>query len=326
MPEIKPSSVEDLIDIIDKHSSDIENGTYDIILDKDLTSQIPSNISLFLIKHSCSSRLCIGRYSNDIDLLSLLAKDSDRLVRKGVAENIHTPPEILTILANDHSSEVSVAVLQNANTPTFVLTSCLTTGNLGSLWSIAGNPSAPPEILTTFAKNEEASLRYLVAKHPNTPTSILAILSKDSDSFVRTGVANNIHTPPEVLTILAKDEDPEVRVPVALNSNTPMSVIAILKNDPAIEVREIAINRKKGCFIATAIYGSHLAPEVIILRDYRDHVLMKNIFGRLCVTIYYCVSPTIARFIRRNVFVKYIIRRFILDPILCRISKNNNHG
>lgn len=72
MPEIKPSSVEDLIDIIDKHSSDIENGTYDITLDKDLTSQLPSNVSLFLIKHSRSSRLCIGKYSNDIDLLSLL--------------------------------------------------------------------------------------------------------------------------------------------------------------------------------------------------------------------------------------------------------------
>ena len=323
MPEIKPSSVEDLIDIIDKHSSDIENGTYDITLDKDLTSQLPSNVSLFLIKHSRSSRLCIGKYSNDIDLLSLLSKDSDRLVRKGVAENMHTPPEILTTLANDHSSEVSVAVLQNANTPTFVLTSCLTTGNLGTLWSIAENPSAPPEILTTFAKSEEASLRYLVAKHPNTPTLILAILSKDSDSFVRTPVADNIHTPPDVLTILAKDEDSEVRVRVAFNPNTPMSVIAILKNDPAIEVREIAINRNKGCFIATAIYGSHFAPEVIILRYYRDHVMMKNIFGRLCVIIYYFVSPTIARFIRQNGSIKYIIRRLILDPLLCRINKIN---
>jgi ribosomal protein L7/L12 len=37
---------------------------------------------------------------------------------------------------------------------------------------------------------------------------------------------------------------------------------------------------KKGCFIATACYGDYNAPEVKLLRHYRDEVLQQSVPGR----------------------------------------------
>ena len=53
--------------------------------------------------------------------------------------------------------------------------------------------------------------------------------------------------------------------------------------------------KKKGCYIATCVYGSYDCPEVWVLRRYRDNVLYNSWYGRLFVKIYYFLSPMVVK-------------------------------
>lgn len=67
--------------------------------------------------------------------------------------------------------------------------------------------------------------------------------------------------------------------------------------------------KKEGCFIASAVYGSYEAPEVVILRHFRDSQLKNTVLGNLFIKVYYCFSPAVARVVLKS-------------PILSKISKS----
>ena len=50
-----------------------------------------------------------------------------------------------------------------------------------------------------------------------------------------------------------------------------------------------------GCYVATAVYGSYDCPQVWTLRRYRDYTLAESWFGRLFITLYYAISPTLVK-------------------------------
>jgi len=74
-----------------------------------------------------------------------------------------------------------------------------------------------------------------------------------------------------------------------------------------------------GCFIATAAFGSYHAPEVIILRKFRDRILLASAPGRLFVDFYYRVSPPIAAFISHDEWLKRAAR-LSLKPLIFSIQ------
>ena len=73
------------------------------------------------------------------------------------------------------------------------------------------------------------------------------------------------------------------------------------------------------CFIATAAYGSGLAPEVAVLREFRDSHLLTNRAGKAFVEWYYSVSPPIAAFIAEHEAVKAALR-WGLAPIVYSVK------
>ena len=83
------------------------------------------------------------------------------------------------------------------------------------------------------------------------------------------------------------------------------------------------VNGGGGCLIATATYGTELAPQVQFLREIRDDKIMNTNIGRSFMTgfnqIYYSFSPTIADLERENPVFKEIVRVSLL-PLLHTLS------
>jgi len=70
-----------------------------------------------------------------------------------------------------------------------------------------------------------------------------------------------------------------------------------------------------GCFIATAAYGTPMAEEIQILREFRDEYLLTNPVGQALVGLYYRVSPPIAEFITEHPSLKPIVRAGLVPAV-----------
>jgi len=78
-----------------------------------------------------------------------------------------------------------------------------------------------------------------------------------------------------------------------------------------------------GCLIATAAYGTELAPQVQFLREIRDNTVMSTASGTSFMTgfnqLYYSFSPTIADMERENPMFQEAVRAFI-TPMISTLS------
>ena len=86
---------------------------------------------------------------------------------------------------------------------------------------------------------------------------------------------------------------------------------------------DVSSNNKGGCLIATATYGSELAPQVQFLREIRDNKVMSTGLGASFMTgfnqLYYSFSPTIADMERNNPVFKEIVKIGI-TPMISSLS------
>ena len=75
-----------------------------------------------------------------------------------------------------------------------------------------------------------------------------------------------------------------------------------------------AATEKGRCFIATAAFEYH-SPEVEALTQWRDQFLQKHFLGRVFISIYYRLSPPLARFLdKQNSLkspVRAVLRKFV---------------
>lgn len=74
-----------------------------------------------------------------------------------------------------------------------------------------------------------------------------------------------------------------------------------------------------GCYVATSVYGDYDAPQVQVLRRWRDQVLWHSSLGRLFVRSYYAVSPSLVRAVGDRKWF-HVPSRWVLDRLVRKLD------
>ena len=96
---------------------------------------------------------------------------------------------------------------------------------------------------------------------------------------------------------------------------------------PAKETTSVKTGNGGGCLIATATYGSELAPQVQQLRELRDNQLLQTESGKQFMgmfnDVYYSFSPIIADYERENYVFKEAVKLAITPMLSTLIIMEN---
>ncbi len=107
---------------------------------------------------------------------------------------------------------------------------------------------------------------------------------------------------------------------------TESGQIQILEKTPTLQISQTNEQQGGGCLIATATYGSELAPQVQQLRELRDNQLLQTETGTLFIKsfndFYYSFSPVIADYERENPIFKEMVK-IAITPMISSLSLLN---
>lgn len=90
--------------------------------------------------------------------------------------------------------------------------------------------------------------------------------------------------------------------------------------EQTISEKSSVTKEKKGCYIATCVYGSYDCPQVWVLRRFRDYYLEESLFGRLFIRIYYTFSPIAVKWFG-NTKLFYLIFKKYLDNLVRKLEQ-----
>ncbi len=118
------------------------------------------------------------------------------------------------------------------------------------------------------------------------------------------------------------EDKPTVKQEIS-NSESICGEGTIMKDGKCVVEMKTTESKGGGCLIATAAYGSELAPQVQQLRELRDNRLLNTASGTSFMTgfnqFYYSFSPTIADWERENPAFKEAVK-IILTPMISSLS------
>lgn len=121
-------------------------------------------------------------------------------------------------------------------------------------------------------------------------------------------------------TQTAIDEEPEVDEEPVMESSQPVcGPGTVLKNNVCVAEQQGG----GGCLIATAAFGSEMAPQVQFLREIRDGTVLQTQSGSTFMTgfnqFYYSFSPAIADYERENPAFKETVK-IAITPMLTSLA------
>jgi len=116
------------------------------------------------------------------------------------------------------------------------------------------------------------------------------------------------------------DEEPEVDEEPIMESSQPVcGPGTVLKNNVCVAEQQ----KGGGCLIATAAFGSEMAPQVQFLREIRDNTVLQTQSGSTFMTgfnqFYYSFSPAVADYERENPAFKETVK-IAITPMLTSLA------
>ena len=123
---------------------------------------------------------------------------------------------------------------------------------------------------------------------------------------------------------IIEDHDQKI---VELEQPTVEQTIDISSDSDRMVSEDPGKSEGGGCLIATATYGSELAPQVQQLREIRDNSLLKSESGTSFMNIfndvYYSFSPIIADYERENPMFREMVK-VVITPMISSLSILNH--
>jgi len=124
---------------------------------------------------------------------------------------------------------------------------------------------------------------------------------------------------PEPTQTEVVDEEPEVDEEPVTSSQPVCGPGTVLKNNVCVAEQQ----KGGGCLIATAAFGSEMAPQVQFLREIRDGTVLQTQSGSTFMTgfnqFYYSFSPAIADYERENPAFKETVK-IAITPMLTSLA------
>ena len=125
---------------------------------------------------------------------------------------------------------------------------------------------------------------------------------------------------PEPTQTEVVDEEPEVDEEPVMESSQPVCGSGtVLKNNVCVAEQQ----KGGGCLIATAAFGSEMAPQVQFLREIRDNTVLQTQSGSTFMTgfnqFYYSFSPAVADYERENPAFKETVK-IAITPMLTSLA------
>jgi len=243
---------------------------------------------------------------------------------------------------SQEAREVNPALSLNINSETFDLGDTIfISGNVKDYDSSSDTLSADITIRITDSKNNIAGVAQIQPKTGGDYSHTFVAggqMSKSGEytvtafwnnnvataTFELTGISgSNVSTPSPVPVQSSMDEEPMIDEEPSMSDTSSQPACGqgtVLKNGVCI------VEEKKsggGCLIATATFGSEMAPQVQFLREIRDNTVLQTESGVSFMTgfnqFYYSFSPVIADYERENPAFKELVK-LTITPLLTSLT------
>ena len=141
---------------------------------------------------------------------------------------------------------------------------------------------------------EKIDSRFFIANMPTETYTVNVTLGKHRLTMWEVGV-NNCAVPKEILVYDFEITKKEQTVYLRYTKSARLHFTELAQEEG---------QRSRGCYVATAVYGSYDCPEVWTLRRFRDNTLAETWYGRAFIRTYYAISPTLVKWFGETAWFK----------------------